>query len=118
MDEDDLRLHDAQLRSLSLDWKRGEVRIAISAWNQIAIQITAHGAVFIEAPRHEPWGRSDHILCASFTGDEDPFGLDITMQSGDVIRLGADDFSITCTRISNRPLSADPRDIPIGTDGG
>jgi hypothetical protein len=38
------------------------------------------------------------------------------MQSGDVIQLRATEIGVMCTRQSDRPLTPDPRNIPLGVD--
>lgn len=116
MENDELCLHDGQLRTLSLDWKRGTARMEISAGNNVSIQISARGVATFEAPRQQPWGPSDFILSAYFTDTKGPSSLTIEMQSGDVIQLLASEIDVMCTRYSDQPLTPDPRDIPLGID--
>jgi hypothetical protein len=91
-------LHDATLETLELRWASGEVflRIRTGDAEQPYLVVVASSVRRVECDRQMPWGFS--ISINEIRGP-DPTGgdaacMEIEMQSGDVIRIEAGEFSI------------------------
>jgi hypothetical protein len=94
----ELPLHDAPVHELILHWPTGTLRIKLSVFLAKGRDATPAELVFssvsrIDAPRENPWGPSVFVNSASF---EPPNTYVIEMQSGDVIRVRAEAFDLTC----------------------
>jgi hypothetical protein len=75
-------LHDATLLDLEIDWARARVVIQVKRMER-RLRFTLERVSRVECPREEPWGSSVSINAACATAD----GVEIEMQSGDVIRI-------------------------------
>lgn len=94
--DDFRRLHDATLRSLSLDWSSGALTLELSLSEEpiVAARLVAEGVRQLVCPRHQPWGRSKSInsVAGPSPSVEGVSTLTIEMQSGDVLEVQAASF--------------------------
>jgi len=85
---DDLRLHDATLEALSLDWGAGRAE-AVFRTGTGTVLLQASGLARLVCPRMHPWGPSVSVNHVRGPQAQDGRSvLEIEMQSGDVIRSG------------------------------
>jgi hypothetical protein len=82
-------LHDATLRGLVVSWPDGSVTARFRTASGEVV-ITARGLRHLDLPRDEPWGPSVSVNRVVQTAGR----LTIEMQSGDVVTIDAETFSI------------------------
>ncbi|MFN8149677.1 MAG: hypothetical protein U0R24_00935 [Solirubrobacterales bacterium] len=85
-----LDLHDATLLDVRLDWEQGTARIRFQT-NKATASLTVNGLASVVIPRREPWGSSASVNELREVTD----GLEIEMQSGDVIQIEASAWTVT-----------------------
>lgn len=96
-DFDALPLHDAVLSRVSLEWEQRVVSAEVAIFLDcskpaIAAVLTWHGVRSVRLPCAAPWGPSAFIDKQYKTG---PSTYAIAIQSGDVLEIEADGFSLT-----------------------
>src|SRR4051812_10996331 len=96
-DFDSLPLHDAVLYRVSLEWEQrvfsAEVAIFLDCSKPaVPASLSFNGVRSVRLTREEPWGPSVFINRQYKTG---PTTYAIETQSGDVIEIDADGFSLT-----------------------
>ncbi len=91
---EDLKLHDATLERLSLDWASGRAEVLLRTATGNVI-LRASGVTNLVCPRLHPWGPSSSVNEArGLRAGEGDSVLEIEMQSGDVIVIEATSFAI------------------------
>ena len=87
-------LHDAVLVAARLDWGSGSAILELRVWGFEQPRIRARGLRRLEVPREHAWGPSASILDAKHEHDAERERLDLQMQSGDLIRIEADEIRL------------------------
>lgn len=82
-------LHDTTLQQLVVNWPAASVTVHFRTATGEAV-LTAQGLRRLDLPRSEPWGPSVSVNQVAQT----PGRLTIKMQSGDVVTIEAETFSI------------------------
>lgn len=93
------QLHDATLHRIEFNWLEARVRIELTAMlaggNEPGrFTVVATGATRLEAPRELSWGASasvNELRCTAVPGGA--IRLEIEMQSGDTLRVDAQDVT-------------------------
>lgn len=95
---DELRLHDATLVSIFVDWGAGTANILFRIAGGLESVVSASGVSSLVVPREQPWGPSVSVNAAlvSVTADGRT-RLTIEMQSGDEIVVDASVLEISRT---------------------
>lgn len=92
------RLHDATLESIVFDWSMGKVIVRLRACEDPSrlVQIVCVRATGLFCPAEKPWGPSVSVneVQGPSAKDGGVFRLTIEMQSGDVITLEGEDFTL------------------------
>lgn len=89
---EDLGLHDATLVAVHLVWADGKCVMTVGHSQLSDCILTFTGVTNLTLPRTQPWGRSQSINSAS---ERDKGQYEIEMQSGDLIKIDADDVALT-----------------------
>lgn len=92
-------LHDATLESIELRWSDGELRIRLRTGHAAhpRLVVVASGVSHLACGRQMPWGPSVSIHEARGPvrdHDGKSMGLELEMQTGDVIRIDAADIRV------------------------
>ena len=96
-DFDALPLHDAVLNRISLEWEQRLVSAEVAIYLDcskpaVAALLSWSGVRAVRLPCAEPWGPSVFISKQYKSG---PCTYALEMQSGDVLEIEADSFSLT-----------------------
>lgn len=87
---DELPLHDGTLKSLHFAWDDGQVVLQIALHDAPESMLIFKDVKSLEVPCQQPWGRSASINQARMTAVST---FEVEMQSGDTIRITADDWT-------------------------
>jgi len=87
---DELRLHDATLLSIEVDYDIGRCELLIHPVGEDRRILAFDGFSALHLPRHAPWGRSSAI---NGLRQLDAQAFEIELQSGDVLRIEAASWS-------------------------
>jgi hypothetical protein len=89
-----INLHDATLLSVEVTWPAKTVRITFRQGGGKRVLLSVLGLRSRFVPRDEPWGPSVSVgTVRETTGRAGPRRIEIEMQSGDTIRVEADEFT-------------------------
>ncbi len=93
-----LPLHDAILKTINVDWENRSLVITLHAFTVKGSDALPHVLKFenassIEVPHDSPWGASVFINRVLLMGNS----CEIEMQSGDVIKITAENYSFEPT---------------------
>ncbi|WMW80784.1 hypothetical protein RF679_00550 [Undibacterium cyanobacteriorum] len=91
---EDLPLHDASLLEVRVDWNICQCAFRVLPASQISHDLIFDKFKHIELPRHESWGPSISILETRIAA---PQIFEIVLQSGDVLRIEAMNWSFVQT---------------------
>jgi hypothetical protein len=84
-------LHDATLVSLSLRWSDGDVEFRFRTTVHGEVRLLVRNIVDVSVPRVFAWGRTESVLSVSSLKEG---GIQIQMQSGDIIVARGDDATV------------------------
>lgn len=88
------RFHDAILCNTNVDWQLGSALITLTTAESDKL-LSVVGLKSLSCPRFEPWGPSFYVNSTThITGETGRQSLEIEMQSGDLIRIEADLFTM------------------------
>ncbi|WP_431256915.1 hypothetical protein ACQ86G_19755 [Roseateles chitinivorans] len=87
---DELRLHDATLLSIEVDYGTGRCELLMHPVGEDRQILVFDGISALCLPRQAPWGRSSAINALR---QPDPQAFEIELQSGDVLRIEAAGWS-------------------------
>ena len=86
--------HDAVLVAARLDWDSGTATLELRVWGFVQPRICARGLRRLEVRREHAWGPSVSILEAKHEHDAARERLELQMQSGDLIRIEAEEIRL------------------------
>jgi hypothetical protein len=87
---DDIDIHDAELKSVFIDWKNNKCEWSISGYG-FKGKIIFEDVLDIQMPMVNPWGPSDWINGLEILGKGN---FEFQMQSGDVVKIKANSCSV------------------------
>jgi hypothetical protein len=91
---EDLKLHDATLEKLALDWRAGCAEVLLHAATGV-VTLRASGVTKLACPRLHPWGPSSSVNeVRGPLARDGRMVLELEMQSGDVIVIEAERFGV------------------------
>lgn len=91
IDEAISRLHDAVLEGIDIGWQAPTARVRLTLVPGPRIALVAEGLRSVRLSRDEPWGPSAYLNGGVIRqGHGEPVVLELEMQSGDAIVIGAE----------------------------
>ncbi len=85
-------LHDATLLSVTLDWKKAEVKLLVLLLGGVPATLAFHEVAVTVLPREQPWGPSNSVNGAK---EVSAGAYEIEMQSGDIFHFKAASWSLS-----------------------
>lgn len=103
---DSLPLHDATLISLEVLWEQSVARLHLNVWSvaegrSVPRVLHFSGVKAVQIPMARPWGPSGSVNSASWVAGM----YNIEMQSGDIISVSAESYSLLPSNISLQPTA-------------
>ena len=85
----DLKLHDATLKSITFEWREALCILELRTSEEPHCKLIFSAVTHIAVPRNQPWGPSVSI---NEFREKQPGSFEIELQSGDVIEVKASNF--------------------------